>query len=190
MLVLGLMVIIGALARPALDGPLMNQQLIKAADQVRAAWTMARNRSMKYGVTYKFTFQHGTGNYSIEPWSTDSDYVESSSAVMGGVSAGLVPLAATNTAPSMEKSLPARTAFHSLVASVSNRDVVAESAEVQLNQPDVGWSAPIMFYPDGTSSNAELTINNDRGRFVRIKVRGLTGLASVSDPFSQAELMP
>src|SRR4029079_15084293 len=37
------------------------------------------------------------------------------------------------------------------------------------------WSAPVLFFPDGSATNAEFTIRDDAKRAVRISVRALTG---------------
>ena len=37
----------------------------------------------------------------------------------------------------------------------------------------------ILFYPDGTSQDARLTLQNEEGRFIDVTLRGLTGTASV-----------
>lgn len=42
------------------------------------------------------------------------------------------------------------------------------------------WSAPIVFAPDGSSSDARFEIHDREGRAVRLDVRGLTGAASSS----------
>ncbi|MGA2066386.1 MAG: prepilin-type N-terminal cleavage/methylation domain-containing protein [Thermoguttaceae bacterium] len=46
-------------------------------------------------------------------------------------------------------------------------------------QPD--WSDPIFFYPDGTTSDAQLTLKNGQGRGVELNLRGLTGTVDVGD---------
>jgi hypothetical protein len=42
------------------------------------------------------------------------------------------------------------------------------------------WSAPILFYPDGTASPATLTIGDKKSQIVTISVRPLTGAIAVS----------
>jgi Tfp pilus assembly protein FimT len=44
-----------------------------------------------------------------------------------------------------------------------------------------GWSDPIFFYPDGTTSNAQLVLRNKEGRMMELFLRGLTGIVKVSD---------
>ena len=43
------------------------------------------------------------------------------------------------------------------------------------------WATPILFYPDGTTSNAQLILGNERARYVVLRLRSLTGMCRVSD---------
>jgi hypothetical protein len=66
---------------------------------------------------------------------------------------------------------------------------VAASNEVAalLGAPEGGaWSAPIVFNPDGTTSDASLVLQNDRGQTIRVTLRGLTGIANASDVMREA----
>ena len=40
-----------------------------------------------------------------------------------------------------------------------------------------GWSPPVLFYPDGTASDASVLLSNERGLTLRVTLRGLTGIA-------------
>jgi hypothetical protein len=42
-------------------------------------------------------------------------------------------------------------------------------------QPDE-WGMPIYFFPDGTSSTAQLMLMNEQNQAIRVYLRGLTGL--------------
>ncbi len=41
------------------------------------------------------------------------------------------------------------------------------------------WGTPIYFFPDGTSSTAQVLLSNDRNEIVRVYLRGLTGMVRV-----------
>lgn len=49
---------------------------------------------------------------------------------------------------------------------------------------DAGWSQPVLFYADGTTSNAAVTLSRESVGRVVVRIRGLTGETMVS------ELMP
>jgi hypothetical protein len=39
----------------------------------------------------------------------------------------------------------------------------------------------VFFYPDGTTSNAVVQLQNDRGRFVELTLRGMTGVVTIGE---------
>ena len=69
------------------------------------------------------------------------------------------------------------------------QEIVFESGEVasvpQLAgaaaSSDGGWSPPITFYPDGTTTDAAVIIANADGQRVRVTLRGLTGISRASE---------
>jgi hypothetical protein len=66
-------------------------------------------------------------------------------------------------------------------------DTRAMEIETEAAQQQTGiaastqWSQPLLFYPDGTSSQAKITVANKRGQAVQVTLRKLTGLTTVSD---------
>lgn len=48
------------------------------------------------------------------------------------------------------------------------------------------WSAPIFFFPDGSTSTAALLLKGDRGRLLELRLRGLTGTTTLC-PITTAE---
>jgi len=44
----------------------------------------------------------------------------------------------------------------------------------------VAWSAPIFFYPDGSTSTAAVLLKNEAGRCIEARLRGLTGTGTVT----------
>lgn len=55
-------------------------------------------------------------------------------------------------------------------------------------QYQVQWGMPIYFFPDGTSSSAQLVLDNGREQVVTVYLRGLTGLARVGTVDSAATM--
>ena len=47
-----------------------------------------------------------------------------------------------------------------------------------------GWSQPVLFYPDGTSSTACVILENERGRCIEVSLRGLTAVVTVGEVFT------
>lgn len=208
LLVLALLVVLAALAAPALNRPLLNYKLRKGGEQVRTLFGKAQMRAIRSGQTQVLVFMPGSGLVQIQTFSTAQDMIESSpQAVMGvaqtGVSqAGAMPsqtgiTTGATVLPPITDELPEGVLFVEALKTGDVRDQL-----VQQNNNDAGLTSPLgggvdlltqggiplMFYPDGTSSTARVVVTNGQDAFVVLDLRGLTGVASVSDLLSQSEL--
>ncbi len=197
MLVLALLAVICAAVYPALRGPLDNQRLRQAGDQVRTAWTQARVEAMTTGLAHVFRYQLGTGEYRVEPF---AGYQVDEAAVP---QEDLFGLGTTGPASgvSQDNSLPrdcvfrvARTQGDTRMtnpASPPSSGIGGGLAPLggQGAVPSGSSEGPmIWFYPNGTTSTASLALANDNGRFVLLALRGLTGTVSVSGLLTENEL--
>lgn len=202
LLVLGVIVAFMAVSIPAIHGPLQNYRLRKAADLVRARWAKARSTAMRNGQTMVFRFLPGQSQFQVLPWESESDLVESSlflagtaaggtvvgsSVGAGGIGATANINSGTNVLGVVEE-LPDGVIFVGLEGVVNVRDAVASERLQMATGGSDGWSGPILFYPDGTTSTVRLVLGNNQGQFVMLKLRGLSGVAEVSDLLSADEL--
>jgi hypothetical protein len=48
------------------------------------------------------------------------------------------------------------------------------------------WSSPILFRPDGTTSDASVLLVNASGMTIRVTLRGLTGISNASEVGKEA----
>ncbi len=69
-------------------------------------------------------------------------------------------------------------------------DASSVDAPVANSVPSVGtgWSEPIFFYPDGTTSNTRLLLKNKEGRTIGLLLRGLTGIVTVGNVTAGGQL--
>jgi type II secretory pathway pseudopilin PulG len=191
LLVLAIVVAVTSLVLPALFGPMRDQQLRKAGDLVRAQWAKARLAAMKSGRIHLFRYEVGANTFMFEPWQGDQDDTSSSAGTASGAlptstaaGAGNVPLSDDWQLPSGVTFYRGDTASDARSAQVEGGDATATS------QPAVsGTSRPIVFYPDGTATDARVVLTNERF-FVELQLRGLTGTSIASDLLSQEELSP
>src|SRR5262249_12466465 len=86
------------------------------------------------------------------------------------------PAAKPQNEATAAKKLPEDVTFYS---GDSADDTRSMNAEQQMG--NAGWAKPILFYSDGTSTTARVVLVNRRNRFVVINLRGLTGIAQVSE---------
>ena len=188
LLVLCLLSVLVALAWPSLNRPMANQRLRKAADRVRAEWGRARVEAMSSGQTYLFRYVPETDRYSIQcragpdfaPDVTDGEGV-------GVVGEEMSPPAAPRQT---ERTLPDGVTFVAGQTKVDTRSQMIESQVGGLQTVEGGWSRPVLFYPDGTTSSARLLLKNKHDRYIELALRGLTGVVTVGQLHAAEERLP
>jgi prepilin-type N-terminal cleavage/methylation domain-containing protein len=183
MLVLSILVVIGSMAVPSLNNMMERQRIRSAADEMRLVWDSARIKAMRTGQAQIFKCQVGTNGYSIEPLILHDDVNnvgEGATVLNGGVAVqttsstyGMTTSLATTSdlAQKLDESL----SFTSCVVAGDIRAYsIAQSG--QSNAVSVqSVNQSVIFYPDGSTSTAELKFKNERGDSIGIQIRGLTG---------------
>jgi len=162
LVVLGILVVITALAQPAMRGALGDSRLRSAAKQVRVELAKARLKAMQTGTAQRFRFQVGKDRFEISPL-IQEESIENA-----------VASADADTQPAdepIEQSLPEGIRFD---------DARAESPSTSAGADEEGWSEPIVFYPNGRTEDAHIRIKGERKTLVEVTLRGLTGVATAS----------
>ena len=177
LLTLCLLVVLASITWPALDRPMANQRLRKAADVVRVEWTRARVKAMSSGETRLFRYAPENGRYVIGS-SAGAEFVadtaSGSSALLGGTSQ------TGSLSRCTEGTLPDGITFAAGETAYDARAEVLATQSGQLPSADYEWSDPILFYPDGTTSTATVQLKNEHDRIIDVFLRGLTGVTTVS----------
>jgi prepilin-type N-terminal cleavage/methylation domain-containing protein len=202
LLVLAILVLAAAISLPALRGTLRNQQLTRAGDLVRIEWARAHVQAMKTGRIQMFRYQVGGQGFRVEPWAAGDDMLESATPQDAS---GMNPLAAP--AGNAQQQLPPNIKVDESGNPESDRyrlpeeitfavgDARNESRALKIEQTileterSVEWSRPILFYPDGSTSDAFVIVASPQQVGVRVELRGLTGTATVSEIAAVDELM-
>lgn len=195
-LVLALAVIlaISAVALPNLFDVMAQRQLVRGGDSLRVALVEARLEAMRTGRTQIFRGSIGGRQYLIQPFQSASDVSEAAdmfgqgtSVMFGSGAAALPTLPPPESAPNVDENASSGVLVTSLQENMLPDEVLFEDVQVQATarsstiqqQAGItagdGWSAPILFYPDGTASSAIVTIAREGQGRVYIKLRGLTG---------------
>jgi prepilin-type N-terminal cleavage/methylation domain-containing protein len=180
MLTLCLLVVIAAMAWPVLDRPFANQRLRKAADGIRAEWALARVEAMDSGRTYVFRYTPDGNQFRVECYATAATADEPIFDDGFGDSADGLGYADASRPP-QEGTLPDRVTFVASETAPDTRAVMIESQAALPTAAESGWSEPILFYPDGTSSTARLLLKNDYDCYIELALRGLTGTVDVGE---------
>jgi prepilin-type N-terminal cleavage/methylation domain-containing protein len=171
-LVLSLLVVIAAVSIPFLNGSFSRAHLNSASDILRDAWSRGRLSAMQSGQIQAFRFEPKGTHFQLVsldklslPESNEPPFEDPD---------------AEHEATDILRLSPSRLPDNVIFAA---GDVAASSqVAATLGALQVGtWSAPILFNPDGTTSDASLLLQNDRGQTIRVTLRGLTGIANAGD---------
>ncbi len=189
LLTLCLLVVIAAVVWPSLGKSFSIHRLRKAADQVHIGWCKARLKAMGSGCILVFRYEVGGNKYRLDAQAAGA--VSSQSDLMVSSAANYGPEAnfAGNTNP--QNNAPLNGAASSpgitlpdgvfFLSSEILPDTRAMAAISNMSPPEAGWSEPIFFYPDGTTSTAQLLLRNKEDRLIELFLRGLTGVVTVGN---------
>lgn len=169
LLVLAVLIVVMSLAAPSINRMFQRTALDRGADRVRAAMGEARVSAVKEGDVYAVFVARGDNWFDVGPFANSRDQISranrdrSFANVQGntGFEDNLLPngvkFAVTDVLPD------------------------ARSAEVLSGTGGSGGKGlqQILFYPDGTSQNASVVMQNEIGGIVEVQLRGLTGLSKV-----------
>jgi type II secretory pathway pseudopilin PulG len=200
LLVLALLVIIGSLAAPAVTNSFASVRLRRAGDKVVTTWAQARTKAIETGVPCQFRFMPESGQARLEAWSPAqaADATPAQTPTTDALPKTTDAAAASTVAdptsaddadvPTVNLQLPEPVKFHNGESLVD--DPLSHEARVDQLATSTGasWSTPILFFPDGTTSQAAVTLVNDRQQYLRVTLRGLTGTARASAVLSREEL--
>jgi hypothetical protein len=140
-----------------------------------------------------FRYVTGSDEYSVEPWSGEVDSLEASQTAATQQSSQLPrstedrrhPLGVSGQRlPEGIQFLSGQTQTDTRLASSTTGAPTANSASAASS---TGEPQPIVFYPDGSTSDACLVLTNERF-FVQVTLRGLTGMVRVSELLSSGEV--
>jgi Tfp pilus assembly protein FimT len=177
LLVLTLLFVIGALTMPILVGTISRSHLRNSGDVLRAALTNARLAAMESGEIHIFRCELKGRRFQV---GSLSEFVAS------GDKASAAEPAKEEDEPTNDlrldrEQLPSGVTFASAEFAPSMH-LTAMLGDMQ-NQT---WSLPIVFQPDGTSTDATMLLANENEQGLRITVRGVTGSVFVGDIGAEA----
>ncbi|MGD9634917.1 MAG: hypothetical protein AB7G28_04970 [Pirellulales bacterium] len=190
LLVLALLVVIAGVMMPAISNSLTRARLTSGGELVRAAWGKARLAAMQAGEPYVFRYEQGGSRYQIvqlaaltaenagdlntlPPLSDeDEEYAE----------ADMLRLAKSRLPTDIIFSQGQVAAVPQMAGpAVTGTAAAGPASASPAMKAEGGWSQPIMFYPDGTTSDAAVLVANPDGETLRVTLRGLTGISRAGE---------
>jgi len=196
LIVLAILAAVAGIVIPSFDAMVGSRRIKNSADRLFNELSEARVKAMKTGQAQVFKATLQGGEYSITPWlgsydSADASagatvtdgaggVVETSAGAKGGVSTSEV-----NTEDDI-KQLDDRIQFFAVDTLIDTRSASAIESEGG-TVPGVagaagagsGESNPVMLYPDGSGTTAQIVIADERGRRMVVQIRGVTGQISI-----------
>jgi Tfp pilus assembly protein FimT len=186
--VLALLVAIGAIAWPAIDGAFSGARLRTAADRVRTAWSEARLEAMRTGTIHEFRYQEGGRKFQVRAWTAEALAAVPVNSAQAGLTTDPSEPQGDFEAAFSENMLPDDITFAVGTQNTDQRATITALAAGANVGAEVGLSPPILFYPDGTTTDALVHIKNEKERFIRLALRGLTGISRSSRLLTVDEL--
>jgi Tfp pilus assembly protein FimT len=193
-LVLAVMIAIGAIVTPRLQKSLARQRVKNSGEMVRTFFNDARVKAMKSGKIQLFRCELETSRYTVSEWESADDGSARDAVVAGDpttAAAATLPLETSDApASTKSKSLPEGVRFVMSESLTSKRSAALEDEAFGGSplQEDASQSSPILFYPDGSTSHSQVILADQKGNAVIVKLRGMTGLASIGDIKPLSEL--
>ncbi len=173
---LAILVALAAIAAPNMTRAWERYRVKLGGDQLRAAFGHAHVEAMRTGQIQVFRFEMGGQSYYLQPWMAGDEAINVSAAEAYEQSTPQYEIAAVK-----EERLPEGVIFSLAAAEFDTRAMEIEGEAAQQQTAQTQWSQPILFYPDGTSSQARVILANEKGEAVMVKLRKLTGLTTVSE---------
>ena len=162
MLVLAIMIVVAALAVPAVQGTIGNQAIASGTDRVRVAMGQARVQSIRSGKVFAFFFQRNGQWFDVAPL---AEYGQLTSQQNNG------RVVTSRDREVSDNYLPRQVRFAAGETQLDSRSETAKESS------GVGSIDAVLFYPDGTSQDAKLYLQDEQGRLMAVELRGLTGMA-------------
>lgn len=166
LLVLAIVVVVLGIATPAINNMFQRTALDRGADRVRAAMGEARVKAIKEGDVYAVFVARGGNWFDVGPFANSKQQIARAQRDQNlvnqqgnsGLEANLLP--------------------NGVIFVGSDVLPDARAAEVLSGTGEAGNGLQqVLFYPDGTSQDASVVMQNQIGGLVEIQLRGLTGLS-------------
>ena len=189
LLTLVIVAVMSAMSWPALQKPLANRRLHSAADEVCSELCQARNQAIRSGHIYIFCYELGGEHFRVESQEQLINGVSAAGNEMENYDADEEEYGSVSADDGGPEKMTLPEGIRFLHDDEGDDELAAESPASEEEAADgaVDWSDPVLFYPDGTASDAALLLANDHSNAVRLELRGITGTVTVADPSPSVE---
>ncbi len=185
LLVLAILSVLASIAIPQVAWILGDRRLVRGAKLIREELMLARIDSMRQGRILMVDAMLESNTLRVQPYFSIADSVNAidqtgtQSAMLTGAEQGqFVPVTQDET-QIRQLELPIDVVVQSVGVVSAARAMEIQQATMS-NQAE-GYSQPILFYPDGTTSTAAITLAHPTHGQVTVKLRGITGDVTIGE---------
>jgi len=204
MLVLALLVAFAGIAIPSFESMVSSRRLSQSIEKIRNEIMEGRVTAMRTGQAQVIRMTLQGKDYSISPWLGGSEAQDASAGATVMQSGQVIQTQATTGGGAVSTSessgstrqLSEGVQFSMVETLIDSRNALAieqSGGTVQTtggsSQGDgAGLSSPLLLYPDGSCTTAQIILIDEKGRRMAIQIRGVTGqlksmrLAAVATP--------
>ena len=204
LLVLAILVALAGVAIPTFDSMVSSRRLGQSVEKLRNEIMSGRVTAMRTGQAQMIRMTLQGKDYSISPWLGGSEAEDASAGATVMQAGQIIQTQATTGGGAKSTSELANSTLQlSEGVSFSIVETLVDSRNASAieqgggtvptsggsSQGDgSGLSSPLLLYPDGTCTTAQIVLIDDRGRRMAIQLRGVTGqlktmrLASIATP--------
>ena len=185
LLVMAILAALASIALPQVGWLLGDRRLVRGAKIVREELMLARIDAMRQGKTLMMDAMVDSDSLRIQPFVSLADSVNAVDQT-GSQSALLMGADQTQFTPIEQNPEDVRTLELPEDVTVQAVNVVSAARGMQIEQSTMsnqasGYSRPILFYPDGTTSTAAVILSHPEHGQISIRLRGITGDVTLSD---------
>ncbi len=175
LLALAVLAAVAAIAWPAMTRVFADRQLRDGAERARVLAASSRLRAIDAGLIYQFRYEPGGRKYLVAPYERGIEDAGAAANVAADPAA-IRPAAESGELP--EGVMFASSGAESYTGERLDPALLAGLPEA-LGFGQASWSAPLLFFPDGTAEDASFQIVDDRQQSIELTIRGLTGAVTV-----------
>ncbi len=192
LLVLAILVTLAGFAIPTFDAMVSSRRILQSVERLQNELLEARVEAMRTGQAQVFRATIHGDAYSITPWLSGSEDSDASAGATVMTQGGLMDTERTGSGQVAADSADTSDATKTLETDVLFLDVetlvdARNAMEIQKSgeiapvagaapaTASGGLSSPLLLYPDGTSTTAQILLVDNRGRRMAIQIRGITG---------------
>ncbi|TWU47201.1 hypothetical protein Poly51_49990 [Rubripirellula tenax] len=185
LLTLSVLAAIASVVIPQVGLLMGDRKLVRAGEQLRVEMTVARVKAMRDGRVLMLQAMVEGNSIRVKPYFSTSDATEaidqtgSQSALLTGADQGNV--VAINVDEEAEKTVELPEGVTVGSVGVASAARASEIEQQTLADQTEGWSRPIMFYPDGSTSTAAVVLTGGEVGRVIVKLRGITGDTTITE---------